>query len=91
MNRLNLNKICEDLELIIKGLTTGKESYREEGTRYSLEEALDYLQEYLQGLKNLNNQIVKQGNTPELLKKSTTSIPNFGFSSCISQLITFQV
>lgn len=67
--QINLNSIYEDLELIIEGLATGKETYREEETRYSLEEALDYLREYLQGLKDLNNQIVEQGNTPALLKK----------------------
>lgn len=69
MNRTNLNNICEDLELIIEGLTTGKEIYREEDTRYSLEEALNYLREYLQELKDLNVQIIDKGNTPELLKK----------------------
>ena len=69
MNRTNLNNICEDLELIIEGLTTGKGIYREEDTRYSLEEALNYLREYLQELKDLNVQIIDKGNTPELLKK----------------------
>ena len=54
---------------IIEGLTTGKETYREEDTRYSLEEALNYLREYLQELKDLNVQIIDKGNTPELLKK----------------------
>ena len=61
--------MCENLELIIEGLTAGKETYREEDTRYSLEEALDYLRGYLQELKDLNGQIIDQGNTPELLKK----------------------
>ena len=33
--------IYEDLELIIEALAEGKESYREEDTRYYLEEALN--------------------------------------------------
>ena len=65
----DLNSICKDLELIIEGLATGKESYREEETRYSLEEAVDYLREYLQELKDLSRQILEYGNTPKLLKK----------------------
>ncbi len=68
-NQTDLSSICKDLELIIEGLATGKETYEEEETQYSLEEALDYLREYLQELKNLNNQIMEQGNTTELLKK----------------------
>ena len=65
----DLNSICKDLELIIEGLATGKESYREEETRYSLEKAVDYLREYLQELKDLSRQILEYGNTPKLLKK----------------------
>ena len=68
-NQTDLSNICKDLEIIIDDLATGKETYREEDTRYSVEEALDYLREYLQELKDLNDQIIDKGNTPELLKK----------------------
>ncbi len=46
MTRSDLNMECQDLELIIDGLASGKEAYRKEETEYSLEEALDYLREY---------------------------------------------
>ena len=68
-NQTNLSNECNELELIIEGLSAGKETYRKEDTQYSLEEALDYLREYIQELKELNTEIVEQGNTPELLKK----------------------
>ncbi len=68
MTRSDLNMECQDLELIIDGLASGKEAYRKEETEYSLEEALDYLREYLDELKVLNGQIIENGNTPELLE-----------------------
>ena len=68
MNRTDLNAECKDLELIIDGLATGKESYRKEETQYSLEEALAFLRDYLQELKDLNGQIIENGNTPEMLE-----------------------
>ena len=91
MNRTNLNNICEDLELIIEGLTTGKEIYREEDTRYSLEEALNYLREYLQELKDLNVQIIDKGNTPELLKKVHDKYTELWLFQLFSQSIAFLV
>ena len=69
MNQISLNQACMNLEQIIEDLVTGKERCADVNPQYSLEEALDYLREYLQELKELNNQIMEQGNTPELLKK----------------------
>lgn len=63
---IGLSRECEDLELIIDNLATGKETGE---SRYSLEEALDYLRQYLQELKAIDAQIMEHGNTPELLKK----------------------
>lgn len=67
MNRTNLNSECKDLELIIEGLETGKETYKKEDVKYPLNEALSYLREFLQEIKSLNDQIIENGNTPELL------------------------
>ena len=69
MNQIGLNQECLTLERIIEDLATGKERCADVNPQYSLEEALDYLREYLQELKELNNQIMEQGNAPELLKK----------------------
>lgn len=69
MNRTDLNAECKDLELIIDGLATGKETYRKEETQYSLEKALAFLRDYLQELKDLNCQIIENGNTPDMLEK----------------------
>jgi predicted nucleotidyltransferase len=38
-------------------------------TRYSLEEALAYLRDFLRELNKLNSQIIEIGNTPELLEE----------------------
>ena len=54
---------------IIDGLAAGKETYHEEETQYSLEEALEYLRDFLCELKELNGQIIENGNTPELLEE----------------------
>ena len=69
MSQIGLNRECMNLERIIEDLATGKEKCADDDPQYSLNEALDYLREYLQELKELNNQILEQGNTPELLKK----------------------
>ena len=69
MARSDLNTECRDLELIIDGLVTGKEKYHEEETQYSLDEALDYLRGFLQEVNDLNDQIIKNGNTTELLEE----------------------
>ncbi len=73
MNQIGLSKECKDLEQIIDNLALGKETfdnetYEIEGTEYTPEEAIDYLRDYLQELKDLDNQIAKLGNTPELLE-----------------------
>lgn len=69
MARSDLNIECKDLELIIDGLAAGKETYNKEETQYSLAEALDYLRGFLQELKDINNRIIEDGNTPELLEE----------------------
>ena len=69
MKKTDLNTECKDLEFIIDNLVMGKESYEIEDTRYNLEEGIEFLRGFLQELKGLNNQIIEQGNTPELLKK----------------------
>lgn len=68
MKKTDLSSECKDLESIIDNLTMGKESYEIEDTRYNLEEGIEFLKGFLQELKDLNNQIIEQGNTPELLK-----------------------
>ena len=55
--------------MIIDGLAAGEETYNEEETQYSLEEALDYLRGFLQELNDLNDQIIMNGNTAELLEE----------------------
>ena len=69
MDRTNLNAECKDLELIIEGLETGKESYNKDEAQYPFSEALAFLRDYLQELKTLNNQIIENGNTPDLLNE----------------------
>ena len=69
MSRSDLNTECKDLKLIIDGLAAGEETYNEEETQYSLEEALDYLRGFLQELNDLNDQIIMNGNTAELLEE----------------------
>ena len=69
IEQVGLSEECKELELIINNLTLGKETCEIEDDRYSLEEAIDYLRDYLQELKDLDAQIVEKGNAPELLKK----------------------
>ena len=69
MSRTDLNRECKELELIIDNLETGKETCEIEDTRYTLDEIIDYLRGFLQELIELNDQIIDQGNTPELLDK----------------------
>ena len=69
MEKVGLSEECKDLEQIINNLAIGKETYEIEDDRYSLEEVIEFLRDYLQELKELDAQIVEQGNTPELLKK----------------------
>ena len=76
------------MEFIIENLLTGKESCETEDSQYTPEDAIDYLQGFLQELNELNTQIIEQGNTPELLDcvfKKYTELWLFHFrlySSC---------
>lgn len=67
-DRTDLNRECRGLELIIDNLEKGKESCRFDDSSHSLEVIIDYLRGYLQELKELNRQIMVQGNAPELLQ-----------------------
>ena len=69
MMRTDLNRECECLENIIANLEAGKEPYDAEEAEFSLRGAVKYLHGYLDELKDLNNEIIIQGNTQELLKK----------------------
>ena len=69
MIQTDLSRECKDLALIIDDLATGKEICDIRDTRFSLDEAIEYLRGFLQELKELDSQIVEQGNTPELLKE----------------------
>lgn len=66
--RNNLNSECENLERIIERISSGDEKCNIDN-RFSIEEALDYLQDYLQDLNELNRLISEQGNTPENMKQ----------------------
>ena len=67
MTRSNLNNECIELEIIIDDLTMGKEVCEIGETRYMLDDVLDYLRGYLKELRDLNNRIIEQGNTEELI------------------------
>lgn len=69
MKQVGLSKECRDLEMIISNLEAGQEKSEIEDSSYTLEEAIDYLKEYLQELRKVDAQLTEQGNTPELLKK----------------------
>lgn len=69
MSRVGLSRECKDLAFIIENLTAGKETCEIGDTRYSLEDAIDYLRGFLQELKELDDQIAEHGNTPEMLEK----------------------
>lgn len=69
MNQIGLSRECRDLEQIINDLADGKETCEIGDTRYTIGDAIDYLRGYLQELQDLNGQLIKHGNTPELLEK----------------------
>ena len=69
MTQFGLSSECKDLELIIGNLVAGKETCEIGDTRYALEDVIDYLRGFLQELKDLDDQIAKHGNTPEMLEK----------------------
>ena len=69
MSKTDLKNECKNLKLIIDNLRTGKEICRIEDSNRSLDEVIDYLNGYLQELKDLNEQIIINGNTTELLKE----------------------
>ena len=66
--RHELTRECKNLELIINMLETGKETFDISDPQNTPEDPLKFLRDYLQELKKLNSRIIKQGNTPELLK-----------------------
>ena len=47
MSRVGLSRECKDLAFIIENLTAGKETCEIGDTRYSLEDAIDYLRGFL--------------------------------------------
>ncbi len=69
MSQIGLHRECDDLERIIEDLAMGKETCEIEDSRYTFEDVLNYLRGYLQELKDLDARLLKQGNTPELLKE----------------------
>ncbi len=66
--KTDLTRECSDLELIINNLATGNETCDIRDDHHSLDAAIGYLRDFLQELKELNDQIIGQGNTPALLK-----------------------
>ena len=69
MAKTNLFNECNDLEQIIHNLKTGKEACCIVDKRHSLDDVIEYLQGFLDELKDLNDEIHEKGNTSEMLKK----------------------
>lgn len=69
MVRRDLISECNNLEQTIDNLMNGKEVCRINDKQHSLYEVIEFLQDYLQELKDLNGELLAQGNTPELLEK----------------------
>ena len=67
--KTNLNVECKNLATIIDNLATGKEICEISNDNFKLKDVIDYLNGFLDELKNLNNRIIDSGNTPELLKE----------------------
>ena len=53
IEKVGLSEECKDLEQIINNLAIGEETYEIEDERYTLEDAVDYLRDYLKELKKL--------------------------------------
>ena len=70
MGRININSDCENLKAIIDDLKQGKETCRiEDEERFTLGDVFIYLRGFLEELNDLNDRLIKSGNTPELLKE----------------------
>ncbi len=67
--RSDLNRECENLEIIIENLISGKDKCEILDDRFSMPQIIDYLRGFLEELKSLNNRIIQDGNTKELLKE----------------------
>lgn len=67
--KLNLNDECKNLAIIIDNLATGKEQCEISNNDFTLKDVIDYLCGFLDELENLNNRIIHDGNTQELLKE----------------------
>ncbi len=68
MEKVGLSDEIKNLELIIDDLTEGRETCEISDPKNTFEDALEYLRDYLQELKDLDKQIAENGNTPEMLK-----------------------
>ena len=69
MEKVGLSEEIKKLELIIDDLAAGREECEISDQKNTLEDALEFLRDYLQELKDLDQQIAENGNTPEMLKK----------------------
>ena len=67
--KTDLNDECKNLELIINDLVEGRETCEIGDDRFTLEDVLVFLRGYLQELKDLNERIIVQGNTSELMEE----------------------
>lgn len=68
MEKVGLSEEIKNLELIIDDLAAGREECEISDPQNTLEDALEFLRDYLQELKDLDQQIAENGNTPEMLK-----------------------
>ena len=68
MEKVGLGEEIKNLELIIDDLVAGREEFEISDPQNTPEDALEFLRDYLQELKDLDQQIAENGNTPEMLK-----------------------
>lgn len=69
MEKVGLSDEIKNLELIIDDLAAGCEEFEISDPQNTPEDALDFLRDYLQELKDLDQRIAECGNTPEMLKE----------------------
>ena len=69
MSRTDLSKECGELQEIINALINGEETCEIRDEKFSLQDVIDYLNGFLSELIKLNEDLIKHGNTPELLDK----------------------
>lgn len=89
MNQTGLTRECSNLQVIIDDLSSGKETCEIGDTRYTLDDAIDYLRGFLQELIALDAEIAKQGNTPAMLEevhKKYTELWLFQLSFTVASL-----